>query len=266
MATVTKYRNGVPNWVDVAVDDIDAAVAYYTQLFGWNAEDQGEYAGRYHMFDLGGKSVAGLGPKQNPDGMPIWSTYLAVDDLDATLAAVEPAGGTITMPRMEIPEAGVMGAAKDPSGAVVAFWQEAGHIGCELVNEVGSVGWNELTTRDAPAAMDFYRAVTGCDFAPMEEGEPDGYQLMQVGGRTVGGVMPMAGDEWGDLPSHWMTYFVVADADETASRSRDGGGAVSVEPFDTPVGKIAVLNDPTGCAFSVIAFAGEPDPIEGGVA
>jgi len=76
----------------------------------------------------------------------------------------------------------------------------------------------------------------------------------------------MEGDDWGDLPSHWMVYFAVDDTDATAARVTELGGVVSVPPFDAPVGKMAVVNDPDGNAFSIIAFAGEVDAVEGGIA
>ena len=76
----------------------------------------------------------------------------------------------------------------------------------------------------------------------------------------------MVGDDWGDLPSHWMMYFGTADTDATAARVKELGGVVSVEPFDLSAGRVAVLNDPTGNAFSVIRFAGELDPVPGGIA
>ncbi len=80
MATVTRYRNGVPSWADVAVTDPAAGAAFYTGLFGWDAEDQGEEAGGYHMFRVDGRSVAGLGPKQTDEAMPLWSAYVSVAD------------------------------------------------------------------------------------------------------------------------------------------------------------------------------------------
>ena len=70
MAIVTKYRNGCPSWVDVAVPDVPAAAAFYSSLFGWEAEDQGEEAGHYTMFSIGGRAVAGMGPKQGDTGPP----------------------------------------------------------------------------------------------------------------------------------------------------------------------------------------------------
>ena len=92
MAAVTKYRNGVPSWADVAVVDIAKGTEFYTSLFGWDAEDMGEDAGHCTMFSSDGKSVAALGPKQG-EGAPMWNAYISVDDLDATISKVEAAGG-----------------------------------------------------------------------------------------------------------------------------------------------------------------------------
>ena len=61
-----------------------------------------------------------------------------------------------------------------------------------------------------------------------EGGGMAGYRTILVGDRTVGGIMPMVGDDWGDLPSHWMIYFAVADTDAAAARVTELGGAVSV--------------------------------------
>jgi predicted enzyme related to lactoylglutathione lyase len=57
------------------------------------------------------------------------------------------------------------------------------------------------------------------------------------------------------VPSHWHVYFGTADADATAAKAAELGGSVVVPPFDTPVGRIAVLSDPQGAMFSVIKNA-----------
>jgi predicted enzyme related to lactoylglutathione lyase len=267
MATVTRYRNGVPSWADVAVVDPAAGAAFYSALFAWDADDQGEEAGGYHMFRVDGLAVAGLGPKQADDAMPIWSAYISVDDLDATLTAAEAAGGTIMIPRMDIFTSGSMAVVIDPTGAAVSFWQPGDHIGAQLVNEPNTLAWHELTTRDAERSMAFYSDVLGWEFEEMPEGAgAPGYRMVKVGDRVVGGILPMVGDEWGDMPSHWMIYFAVDDTDATTTRIVELGGSVSVEPFDMGVGRMAVGNDPDGNVFSVIAFAGPADAIEGGVA
>ena len=51
----------------------------------------------------------------------------------------------------------------DPSGAVIALWQPGEHKGAELFNSPGSLGWNELATRDVAAAAKFYAEVFDWD-------------------------------------------------------------------------------------------------------
>jgi hypothetical protein len=265
MPIVTKYRQGVPNWIDVSVTDIPTAVAFYEQLFGWEGLDMGEEAGHYHLFRKDGRDVAGLGPTQGPP-ISAWMTYLAVDDLDAVVAKVPDAGGTVLAPRIDVFTNGSMAVAADPSGAVVSFWQAADHIGCSLVNEANTLVWNELTTRDPDRATAFYSAVVGTEFAPMDEGDPAGYRLMRVGERVVAGVQPMVGDQWGDLPSHWMVYFVVDDPDATAARAVELGGSIVMPTTDIQMGRFSVIADPCGAPFTVMSFNDPVDDIPDGVA
>jgi predicted enzyme related to lactoylglutathione lyase len=60
-----------------------------------------------------------------------------------------------------------------------------------------------------------------------------------------------------EMPTHWMVYFAVEDTDGSAAKCVELGGSVSVPPFDIPIGRIAVLTDPHGAAFSIIKLAGE---------
>jgi len=108
------------------------------------------------------------------------------------------------------------------------------------------VTWNELIT-DNPAAVSFYEDVLGVTTTTMDMGE-DKYTMFQVGGKEVGGTMrpQMAG-----VPNHWHVYFSVADADATAAKIKQAGGSIVVEPFDTPIGKMAVAADPQGAVFSL---------------
>jgi predicted enzyme related to lactoylglutathione lyase len=67
-----------------------------------------------------------------------------------------------------------------------------------------------------------------------------------------GGMMQMT-EEWGDMPSHWMTYFAVEDVDAAAEQVEALGGRVCVPPTDIPdVGRFAVIDDPQGATFSIM--------------
>ena len=63
MPEFTSHPPGTPSWVDLMSPDVDASKAFYTAVFGWDAEDQLDDDGNrvYVMFTQAGKSVAGLG-------------------------------------------------------------------------------------------------------------------------------------------------------------------------------------------------------------
>ncbi len=245
------YAQGTPSWVDLQTTDQAAAKAFYGGVFGWTYDDQPMDAGAvYSIAKIGDGQVAAIAP-QSPElkaagAPPMWNTYLAVDSVDDATAKVGPAGGTVAMEPFDVMDAGRMSFVLDPSGAPVALWQANQHTGASLVNEPGTVTWNELIT-DNPAAVPFYEQVLGVTTTTMEMGE-DKYTMFQVGGKEVAGSMPpqMAG-----VPNHWQVYFAVADADAAAAKIKQLGGSVMVEPFDTPIGKMAVVADPQGAVFSL---------------
>jgi predicted enzyme related to lactoylglutathione lyase len=237
--------------VDLQTTDQAAAKAFYGGVFGWAYDDQPMDAGAvYSIAKIGDGQVAAIAP-QSPElkaaGAPaMWNTYLAVDSADDATAKVAAAGGTVAMEPFDVMDAGRMSFVLDPSGAPVALWQAGRHIGATLVNEPGTVTWNELIT-DNPAAVPFYEQVLGVTTTTVDMGQGK-YTMFQVGGKEVGGTMPpqMAG-----VPNHWHVYFSVADADASAAKIKELGGSVMVEPFDTPIGKMAVVADPQGAVFSL---------------
>ena len=183
----------------------------------------------------------------------MWNTYIAVDSADDAAAKIGPAGGQVAMEAFDVMDAGRMVFAMDPAGVPVAFWQASNHIGATLVNEPGTVTWNELITSD-PSSAEFYEKVAGITTSPMDMGQGP-YTLFMVGDQMVGGTTPpmMEG-----VPNHWHVYFAVEDTDASAARVTELGGTVLVPPFDTPVGKIAVVQDPQGAAFSIMTPAPQP--------
>jgi len=115
MAEMTKYEHGVPSWVDMGATDYNAALGFYSELFGWESQDMGEEAGHYHMVTKGGQLVAGIGPAQDP-GPPRWTMYINVDDVDSIAKAVEANGGRVLAPPMDVMTAGRMTVSPMPPG------------------------------------------------------------------------------------------------------------------------------------------------------
>jgi predicted enzyme related to lactoylglutathione lyase len=252
----TNYPQGTPCWIDIGTPDLDGAIAFYSDLFGWEVEKGPADMGHYSMARLHGRNVAGIADQQVP-GVTVWTTYLAVDDVDTTVALVTEHGGTVIAEPMSVEGFGRMAIAADPGGAVVAFWEAGNHPGFDVTNEPGSVCWNELTTRAVEPSLEFYRAVLGLDGVHTPTDGMD-YCEFRVDGRSVGGLMPMVGDMWPDeIPNHWMVYFAVDDADATAARCVELGGQAPVPPTDIPPGRFAVLTDPQGGHFSILRMSEE---------
>ena len=248
--TTTLLAPGTPVWVDLSSPDLAASRTFYEGLFGWTAEvAEAPEAGGYTQFFLAGKKVAGLGPLMN-GGHPAWVTYVRTDDAAATALRVREAGGEVVVEPMEVMGQGTMAVFRDPTGAYFSVWQFAAHTGAEVFNVPGSLTWNELGTRDLPAARKFYQSV----FDWGTEGDDDTYVQWQVDGRSVGGMMSIAGRLPDEIPAHWLVYFAVADADAVANRAAELGGTVRMPAADYPgVGRFAVLADPQGAVFAVIA-------------
>jgi uncharacterized protein len=256
MPEVSEYAPGTPSWVDLASPDPDASARFYGGLFGWDAAETGpvEETGGYRMLQLRGRNVAGLGPTQSETQPAMWTTFVGTDDADAVAARVRDAGGQVVMEAFDVLGVGRMAVFADPGGAYFSVWQPQAHHGADLVNEPGALSWNELATRDIDGAKAFYAAVFGWDAETNAYGETS-YSEWKLGGRSIGGMIAM-NEQWpADVPSHWMVYFAVEDADAAVARAEELGGRVAVPPTDTPAGRFAVLNDPHGAVFSVIALA-----------
>jgi uncharacterized protein len=254
MSERTSYTPGTPCWVDLGTPDIDAAVDFYSGLLGWEIPEQPNSAelGGYRRAKKNGKDVAGMMPLMQEGQPPAWSTYIAVEDADATAKAVADAGGSVLAEPMDVMDLGRMAIFADPTGAVFGIWQAGTFPGAALVNEYGCFGWNELGTRDPGAAREFYGAVFGWGFEAQDMGDMGTYYLLKVGEASVGGMLDITGRAPDEAPAHWLVYFTVEDADGSVEKVEAGGGEVRFGPVDIPVGRFAVVADRFGAGFAVM--------------
>lgn len=249
----TEYAQGTPCWVDLGSNDLEASKAFYSQLFGWNplVDPDPQYGG-YAMCHLGEDAVAGLGPVMSPDQPVVWTSYLAADSTDATVAAVRANGGTVLAEPFDIGAQGRMAIAADPTGGVFGIWQKGEFAGAQRANEPNTLTWNELRSSDPAAAIAFYEAVFGLNTETTDMGGMP-YTSLKVGDKTVGGLMGMEGMFPPGTPSHWMVYFAVDDADATGAKTEKLGGKIVAPAMEAEgVGRWITLQDPQGAMFSAI--------------
>lgn len=255
MSERTSYAPGTPCWVDLATPDLDAAESFYRELFGWEIPELSNSAemGGYRRAKLRGRDVAGAMPLMQEGQPPAWSTYISVDDADVIARAIQENGGTMIAEPMAVASYGRLAIFTDPEGAFFGIWEPADFAGAELVNEPGTVGWNELGTRDPAAAKQFYGAVFGWEYDEEPSDRVGTYTIAKVGDAMVAGMIDMNALEMpAEIPANWLTYFIVADADAALDEIRSGGGSVMNGPIDIPPGRFAVVADPFGAAFAVM--------------
>jgi predicted enzyme related to lactoylglutathione lyase len=262
MSERTDYPAGVPCWVDTAQADLDAALAFYGALFGWQFAGPGPMAGdplgRYFVARLRGRDVAGissLAPEENSH-RPAWNTYVSVRSADECATKAGAAGGKVLVEPFDAAPAGRMAVLADPAGAVFCAWEAGARKGAQLVNEPGAWAMSQLITADPTRAEDFYGFVLGWQAEAFSSGAMQvtlwrlpgyvGGEPLQPVPRDLVGVMVPA-----DMPPQWGVDFWVSDADRAAADAVTLGGSVIVAPRDIPGFRNAVLADPSGAAFSV---------------
>jgi predicted enzyme related to lactoylglutathione lyase len=282
-----RYIPGVPCWIDTTQPDPAAAAEFYGGLFGWELEDsmpEGSGAS-YYIARIGGGEVGAVSSR--PEGAPegaVWNTYVWVESADDTAAKVRDAGGTVIAEPFDVMDAGRMAVCADPEGAVFSVWQAGRNRGATVVNEHGSLNFNDLRVRDADAAAEFYGAVFGWevlgggDFTMwalpgygdfLERRRPgmrEGMAAMGAPERFEDVVASLARipDDQPDTPAHWGVTFAVDDADAIATRAGELGGEVLVPPFDAPWVRMTIIRDPQGATFTASKFVPENKDLEVG--
>jgi predicted enzyme related to lactoylglutathione lyase len=275
------YIPGVPSWVDTSQPDPEAAVTFYSGLFGWEFEDvmPPGSEGKYFIARIRGGDVAAVGsiPEEAPPAAT-WNTYVWVESADQTASTVREAGGNVVMEPFDVMDAGRMALFTDPEGAAFCVWQAKDHKGARVVNEHGSLNFNDLNTRDTAGAKSFYGSVFGWQTLELEGGfemwtlpgygdylERDNPDLRKQMAEldapagfedVVASLVPISDDQ-PHTPPHWGVTFAVDDADAIASKATELGGKLIAPPFDAPWVRMTVIADPQGAIFTASKFVPE---------
>lgn len=114
-------------WSELVSRDTAGSREFYTELLGWTADEVPGANGPYTLFREDGEAVAGLmAPPGAEVPAPMWFTYLAVADVDASVARVGALGGKVLRAPFDVPNVGRIAVVADPGGAAVGLYQAAG--------------------------------------------------------------------------------------------------------------------------------------------
>jgi hypothetical protein len=266
MSERERFAPGVPCWVQGVYPDPEAAAGFYTELFGWDAENlmPADQPGDYLVCRLRGRDVAAIVSHHGAAAPPsaVWSTCIAADSADDVVAKVAAAGGGVIGEPFDSPGNARMAVVADPAGAVFCVWEPRGRHGAQLVNEPGAYSMSALTASDPEGAKRFYGEVFGWETDAFDAGDAQvtvwrlpGY----VGGEpqqpvprdVVATMFPMP--EGSDTPPHWSVDFWIADVDRAVEMTTQHGGTVISGPDDIPGTGLrqAVIIDPQGATLSL---------------
>ena len=246
-------------WFELVSTDVAASKAFYGSVIGWTFESAGP-GSDYTVASAAGQGVAGVIPLDKttrPASLgSTWMGYVAVDDLEATLATLVKAGGAILRPTEDIPGMLRFAVVADPQGvAFVAFTPAPKMSGPPPLprGTPGKFGWNELVSSDSKAAFDFYSAVFGWARGEgMDMGPMGVYQMwIAYGSDPDGGMMDKPPGMPG--PGHWAFYINVDSIEAAIGRLTAAGGKVINGPMEVPGSMWAVQGlDPQGALFSLL--------------
>ena len=247
-------------WYELMTTDAAGSKAFYDNVMGWNVAPSGDEAMDYReIVAADGEAVGGmlpLSPEMRAQGaQPGWFGYVAVDDVDAEIAAIKAAGGMLFMDQT-MEGVGRMAMVADAHG--VAFYVMDPRPPAELAGQPstafapdreGHVTWNEMMTPDPEAATRFYADRFGWTVGgEMPMGELGTYAFLNHGDAQIGALMPLPP---GASP-RWTFYWRTADIDAAKARIEAAGGTITNGPIQVPGDEWVIeATDPLGVPFGM---------------
>ena len=118
--------------------------------------------------------------------------------------------------------------------------------------ESGTFCWTEIATTNSAKSKEFFKNVFGWEFKESNAGGME-YNEFSIGGGYPAGGLYELNPEWfggNPPPPHFMTYVAVDSVDDNAALARELGGKVHKTEDIPGVGRMAIIEDPTGAMFA----------------
>jgi predicted enzyme related to lactoylglutathione lyase len=131
--------------------------------------------------------------------------------------------------------------------------QDASEMAGWPLPKEGEFVWTEIASNDAYKCQAFYNAVFGWDFKSGNAATGKDYREFTTGGEKPVGGLYQINPEWfggNPPPPHFMIYVAVDDVDKNAELAKELGGKVHKIQDVPNVGRMAIIEDPTGAMFA----------------
>lgn len=243
-------------WADLFTTDPAAATKFYSGLFGWTANKIEQNGTIYTVFSNGGRPVAGLAPRSasSTKRPSRWIGYVAVNDLNQTLARVPKAGGQVRAPALDFPDRGLQAIITDNEGCPIGLLQSSSGDTPDVEAGTGDWSWFELYVKQPKVVADFYGKVFDYDVKSDKRTERKDDFLLMSKGHERGGVAPLP-DSDDDGKGDWLGVVRVASMDETLARLPALHGEVLLAPRPAAYeSRFAIIADPTGGVIGLVEY------------
>ncbi|WP_246774029.1 VOC family protein [Bradyrhizobium diazoefficiens] len=241
-------------WYELLTTDMPSAAAFYADVVGWAVKDASSPELAYTLLTAGNAPVVGLMnlPEEGVrmGATPRWLGYVAVDDMDATIARIHPLGGAILVSPTDS-NIGRIAVVADPQGATFALVTGLtyGQSQPGGTDKPGRVGWHELLAEDQRRIFPFYGELLGWKKPSAGTDPASVYELFSVAGQTIGGMLTKRPSV---SQACWLHYFNVDDVGAAARRVNAGRGRVLQGPIELPDDCwIVRCVDPQGALFTL---------------
>lgn len=251
MTTGLHHPINAPCWIESLQPGVEAAMAFYGPLLGWQFDDPAPDGLRCAR--LRGRRVAGI--RQAPPILDrgAWVSYVQVADLAETVETVSSAGGSVVLGPTEDHDGRPTALLADPFGAPFGIQQTDSPYVAETVDEPGAWQMSSLHTLDLTVAEQFYATAFG--WRPDSDTSAD-FALWHLPDSSRRALDPTLPDDViatatpiapaAPMPPHWSVNVRVTDVNGTAEFAEELGGQLLMPPMNTPGFRNAVIADPAG--------------------
>lgn len=236
----------------INADDVQRAKGFYEAVFGWRFEPWGPPD--FYLAQYPGVGCSLQGRREIVPGVRLLGVEasMAVDDVEATAAAVKAGGGTVTGGPYHIETVGTLIWIQDPEGNKIGAMRYDAPAPTTLA-EGARFRHFAINADDVPRARGFYERVFGWTFDPW--GPPDFYQTKNAGEGFLGALQGRRELQPGAVMRGFEATMGVEDIGKTLAVVTGRGGQVVMGPVRLMgVGELAFFKDTEGNFMGVMQY------------
>ena len=246
-------------WADLFSADVDASIAFYTNVFGWKVKETG--AARvdkngeiyYHLLSKG-KPVAGIVSRPTVKGetdKALWVGHISTQNVQAAVNIAENLGAKVSLKPRQFGQRGTHAIITDPQGGIVGFLSSDSGDPRDEDAVSGEWSWAQLFSINPNAAMNFYSEVIGYEVQELPQIERENDFILSQDDITRVGIVPLP--ESFPQQDRWIGFVSIDNIDKTLRKAKEAGGKIIYAPrkevFDS---QLAIIADSNGALIGLI--------------